>query len=283
MIKKAIQSGYKTLLTQVPAFQKAPFFKNLMIHPDHGLVFVRVPKAGCSTVIARLLAKPGAGRSNNLHAENYLVTYERADFATGLSGLPQGGTTLFAVVRNPYTRVLSAYSNKIARENDGPRYRAELGLPHEVDVSFGQFVESLTRMNPLALDMHFMPQSLILSQNSVQYDAIFHLEDMQACLDWLDGVLPDTADKEAETIAPHATNANARVKSLYTSEIKAKIEAYYADDFALLGYHKDLDKVGVFDEAVQVSQTPLTKVSMSGLIKLDNGLRSKLPMLLNRH
>lgn len=283
MIKKVIRRGYKTLLTQVPFFKKAPFFKNLMILVDHNLVFVRVPKAGCSTVIARLLAEIGEDVSNNLHSENDLVTYERADFAKRLSGLTQGRAKLFTVVRNPYTRVLSAYSNKISHENDGLRYRAELGLPHKVEVNFEQFVDALTRMNPLALDMHFMPQSLILAQDSVQYDAIFHLEDMQACLDWLDGLLPDSAEKKAAIIAPHATNANARVKSLYTPEIKAKIEAYYADDFALLGYYKDLDKVGVFEEAVALNQTPLTGVSMSRLLKLDNSLRAKLPVLLNRH
>ena len=76
---------------------------------------------------------------------------------------------------------------------------------------------------------------------------------------------------------------NQTSKSTGNPYIKAKIDAYYANDFAFLGYLKDLDKVHFFETATQLSETPLTDVPMNGLLKIDSLLRAKLPALLDRH
>jgi len=284
MLNKILSSGYKRAFAHAPAGRKAPFFKSIMVHPSQDLVFVRVPKAGCSTVIARLLAQSGDGKTStlSLHSENPLATYERADFSERLSTLNPKRTQMFTVVRNPYTRVLSAFREKVELKIDGPRYRSELGIDQSAKINFAEFVDILVTKNPLMLDMHFMPQSLIVANDKVRYDAIFHLENMQECFEWMDAILPQTG-AQSSAIAPHATNANARVKSLYTPDIAAKIEAYYADDFELLGYHEDLEKVDLFEEPVRVTAPPFSDVPMSWLLRLDNKMRARLPMLLNRH
>lgn len=285
MIKKIMRSGYRKLSIRVPEAKKGPFFKSVMVHPSENLVFVRVPKAGCSTVIARLINQHGKQNDSTLklHAGNDLITFDHAGFSKRLFGLPVNQTKTFSVVRNPYTRLLSAFREKIDLNMDGPRYREEFGITQGEDISFADFVDILIKRNPLSLDMHFMPQSIITAKETVLYDKIFHLERMQECLDWLNMIFPDESLSEYESIAPHATNANNIAKSIYTRETQEKVACYYKKDFEMLGYHKDIEMLDHFERVDSENLTPITQIPMGTFTSLDCLLRSKIPTLLNRH
>jgi hypothetical protein len=286
MIKQHLARAYKSISVVVPSADRAPFFKSLMIHPDRDLVFVRVPKAGCSTVIARLIDMPPEASENTrrLHARNSLVTFDNTKFVVRLRQLSEDDTTLFAVVRNPLTRVLSAFREKIELQIDGPRYRQEFGIALDALVSFEEFVDLLVQRDPLTLDMHFMPQSLILRPDLVRYKHLFHLETgMTECLRWLDDYLNHSGVGAEAFVAPHATNASSLAKSVYSTKILEIVAQYYADDFKYFGYAPDLEDLSPRLALQMPGNTAVRALSMGAFNTVDSQLRGLMPMLLHRH
>ena len=286
MIKQHLARAYKSISVVVPSADRAPFFKSLMIRPDRDLVFVRVPKAGCSTVIARLIDMPPEATENTqrLHARNSLVTFDNSKFVARLRQLSEDSTTLFAVVRNPLTRVLSAFREKIELQIDGPRYRQEFGIALDALVSFEEFVDLLVQRDPLTLDMHFMPQSLILRPDLVRYKHLFHLETgMTECLRWLDDYLNHSGVGAEPFVAPHATNASSLAKSVYSTKILEIVAQYYADDFKYFGYAPDLEDLSPRLALQMPGNTAVRALSMGVFNTVDSQLRGLMPMLLHRH
>lgn len=264
----------------------APFFKNVLIHPDLSLVYVKVPKSGCSTIIARLLpeAEQNNGQSTlHLHSKNELVGFEDRNFLPYLGKLRDKKFLLFTTVRNPFTRLLSAYREKIELMLDAPRFREEFGYSKGDEVTFAAFVDRLITRDPRFIDMHFQPQSLIVRPDFVKYDKIFHLEDMQACLDWVDAQTKRKSPIENSAIAPHATGATSRLAEYYDADTVQKVARYYADDFVYFGYSNALEEATIIQDAVNSGQKVLAEVSPGKFLSADSWLRARLPGLLTRH
>ena len=145
----------------------------------------------------------------------------------------------FSFVRNPLTRVLSAYLDKIARHPDMTADRKQkLGLHvNEGIPTFGEFIEMIYGHEFRDMNPHWAPQSFLLGIENVRYDYLGRFEHFEASIEQL---LAKVQLRVPEgTFASgrvHATNADELVIKHYSPTILKQVREIYHDDFKYLGY-----------------------------------------------
>ena len=208
--------------------------------PDHGVVYVKNPKAACSTLLL-WLDRMHTGEHDfapaNVHRENRLPTIGDVGRARVLRML-SGQAYRFSFVRHPLRRVESAYRDKLVTSD---RYRPgaieRLGLPGGPDriPSFDEFLAAVEQQDPVTeMDPHWRPQHVNLMHPLVSYDRVGHLESFAADL--------ETIRQEAGL--PHVpleSRNHARVEhtdSVFDGrpDLVRRVERLYATDFELYGY-----------------------------------------------
>ncbi|RDW13574.1 sulfotransferase family 2 domain-containing protein [Paracoccus thiocyanatus] len=157
----------------------------------------------------------------------------------------------WAVVRNPFTRILSGYLDKVRR--DEPQFR---NIAHRVaklrnvhvsavahnSVSFEEYCEALTLFEqPLDFDQHWRPQYEHICADIIPYTFFAKLE---------------TLDEDSGDIArriglaklsftagrSHATGSNEKVQEYYTQKTADIVRKVYANDFEHFGYGLELPR-----------------------------------------
>jgi len=174
------------------------------------LVYRVVPKCACST-IGQIMFYADHGRyyDGDIHdATEGLHKWAQDASQPRIEAVVRAGTApAFTCVRNPYTRILSTFFDKIAGiQRNGKRYRGNLipelsahyGIRVDGDfdqiASFRRFLlfarDTIRWKKPMEPDIHWSAMSSHVATfiaNGGRYDAIFHLEGfepgMQAVLD----------------------------------------------------------------------------------------------------
>ena len=145
----------------------------------------------------------------------------------------------FTFVRDPYSRVLSAYLDKVGRKrHQGQRFLswAERHYQPETFLGFCRYLEA----GGLFLDMHWAPQVDILCLPLERFDFIGHVEHLNRDLAV---VLERLFQVQTAGPAPHAgthTHASQHVNDAYGAEERAIVNRLYAADFERLGYDQHL-------------------------------------------
>lgn len=223
--------------------------------------YCEVAKAGCSAVKSELWRQelsdvpmpPGyADKPRNTHAafpQHVLIKpYQlgREGFETFLSD-PK--VMKWIVVRNPFTRALSGYLDKIRR--DAPQFAANIaplvamqrGVPAtEVaadSVTFEEFCEALaTFKTARSFDQHWRPQYRHTCADLIDYSDILKLEtlaeDSQRLSRHMGRPVAFTRGRG------HATGSSDKIAAFYTPRAADLIRQVYAEDFAQFGYPLDL-------------------------------------------
>ena len=162
----------------------------------------------------------------------------------------------FAFVRNPFTRALSAYLNKIepfVRGEDWQskhyravymaidNYRQQSGRK-PVGVTFRLFLEWIANSgHPRVEDPHWLPQSLILEPSVVSYDFIGRFENLQTDARLvLRQIGCDIAFPTQEDLEFPSTNAANLLDGYYLDEELDLVRQIYRDDFISFGYSNEL-------------------------------------------
>lgn len=206
--------------------------------PQLPVVYVNNPKCGCSTVKNSLKQ----AQASRYRRDGRLAFEMRADphaaddclKRKGIADLTRGDTRLvISSARNPYTRILSAYLDKIVSGDICKFHELHGRRP----ASFEAFLDVLTEADPSTLDPHFCPQHINLALPDVAYDAIFYLENLAPLQQALRRAF---GDFEIETYAPHSRSARQKLQEFYTPRAAEIVQRLYAGDFARLGYSTDL-------------------------------------------
>src|SRR5262245_50431199 len=171
-------------------YQNLHLVKFVHALPEHGLVYIKNPKAGCSTVLvwlSRLYSGQDDFSPRNVHEEHLLP--RPPDVGWPCIGRMLGGRAYrFTFVRDPLRRLESAYRDKIAKAASSQwrdKIRRSLELPTGSDepLTFDQFLSGLERQDPLtAMDPHWRPQHLNLMYPLIEYARIGKLENFDADL-----------------------------------------------------------------------------------------------------
>lgn len=151
----------------------------------------------------------------------------------------------FTVVRNPYTRLLSCYLDRIVPGDSMP-YRQLLqamGKPVGSKVSFADFVYTVCRQPPHNQNNHWRLQTSEICTSAIAFDFIGKQEtfaaDMKQIWSRVAAGRP-VPNFEAENKAPSITSAEKRLDEFYTPELVAMVREAYRDDFSTFGYSVEL-------------------------------------------
>jgi len=222
-----------------------------------GVIFAYIPKVACTNwkCILRYLD----GHEDYLNAQlahdrmrsglDYLSTNPHGEILLRNPAIPK-----LTCVRNPFSRILSAYLNKVkpfafdnATADRDPYFFMvfqkinsfrQLSYPRITQVTFTCFLNWIEFSgDPLTLNEHWIPQTNILGRGEVCFEYIGRLEniheDAKMLLSRMGCDIPFPS-QAAVSFPP--TNADTLVKYHYTPYDYDAVRRIYADDFSILKY-----------------------------------------------
>ncbi|HVV64796.1 MAG TPA: sulfotransferase family protein [Rhizomicrobium sp.] len=210
----------------------------------HRYIYVETPKVACSSIklsLQRIELDDRAYVPSDIHkrAQSPLLSV-RARPLRFLRALRSSAYFRFCFVRDPYARVLSAYLDKLVRnERERPQSLASLGLAPDAQPSFREFLEALERTEPSKFDVHWARQVDLLTPKLVAYDFIGRFENFREDFSTVLGRIGRGPDWIADA-RQHRTDASAQLSQWIGPAERALIERIFAADFDAYGYSRGL-------------------------------------------
>ena len=210
--------------------------------PMEPFFYNRIPKAA-NTTITKVLFEKTTFRPRFARRSDPKYQFLRPLFLSGkdVTRLEREAFK-FTFTRNPYSRVLSAYLDKVGRRrHQGLRFLA-WAEQHDQPESFLGFCRYLDA-GGLFLDMHWAPQVEILCLPLERFDFIGRVETIESDLIYVLDKLFSESPIEPATGTLRAgthTRASQKISEVYGKEEYTIISRLYDSDFEKLGYDKQL-------------------------------------------
>lgn len=212
---------------------------NVAIFPELGVIFNRIKKSGNTSVCAFLndvAGGPGFRTADEMKDARRFDSARLADIAR------LGTYKSLIVVRDPYTRILSGFLQKIVLAND-ERFRRFPGFGEQTDTAFVAFLRYLEE-NDYGGNRHFWPQVRLLYQPPDAYTFTAKLETLTGDMaDFLSAIGRDPAMAKALE-KPHPLEARqagkitsaGKNRHLITDEARELVRRLYREDFETFEY-----------------------------------------------
>ena len=234
-------------------------FENFIWLKSRSAIFCYVPKVACTNFkcIFRYLEgcsdwlDPQIAHNRKKSGLIFLSEVEER-----VELLERSDVKRYAVVRDPYSRILSAYKNKIepyVKESETMNrdqffydiYR-KVNLyvqefePKEKGLNFYGFLRWIEQSgNVHAKNEHWLPQIDIFNPDHIQFDYIGRFETLKKDADYILKALGcDVPFPSQEAVRFPATNASEQVQNYYGERERLLVRRLYADDFRTFGYAK---------------------------------------------
>lgn len=204
------------------------YAENSSVHifPEQKVVYVEIPKAGCSSIKRAL--KDYRGLTDLADHENIHRFY-------GVTNIPStklgrilkdeyADWTKFTVVRNPYNRFRSFYYDKRKLFSDP-------------DASMDSILRNFKK-NKWYKDPHGRPQARLLGGDLSAFNFVGHTENMDEVFTFLSKAFGVMIQKRHD----HISDNNNRQNDELTKWQEKKIYNLYKSDFKLLGYERSRHK-----------------------------------------
>lgn len=152
----------------------------------------------------------------------------------------------FCVVRNPYSRLVSAWAEKIRLREPGFDFvwkgvAKYTNSQIENYPKFVDFANWVVDTNPrYDANLHWQPMTLLLLPDLINYNLTIKTENIAS---GLEAVLKQRkfSEKAEDLLKKYRTNVSLPVdwKSLYCEELANKVYNYYQEDFQRFNYDRD--------------------------------------------
>ena len=247
LAQRAQRAGYE------PARAIERFSYGSFVSPARRYMYMETPKVACTSFkhliagIEGLALDPAVAPPYQRETRTDMLIHQRRHFALPtlltadarsraeiLGGTP--GWMIFALVRNPFSRLVSFFEHKIRMGEPGyERMEARYGDAARLgglQKSFAHFVEEVVAdPGPRNIDVHMMPQNAIIMPRLVPYTNVFRLERVGNAIKSLGGHL----GKPLPALAPGRT-ASRDWRTYYDAHSAGIVAEIYEEDFALFGY-----------------------------------------------
>lgn len=233
-----------------------------ILGPDRRFIFAFVPKVACTNwkcLLRHLHGLPDYLNSKLAHARKESGLPFLFDVQNPWGLLNDPTIPKLTCVRNPYTRILSAYLNKIEPflQTDNANLPSllasafgkifatidkfrKLYYPQKLTVDFETFVswlEVADARDPFAADLHWLPQTMILGSGQVEFAHVAKFENLAQDAAHLLAVMGCSIDFPTQREVRFApTGADGKSQQYYTANIVERVARLYRDDFAVFGY-----------------------------------------------
>jgi hypothetical protein len=253
----SVTTSGRSLIERITELQGTPQ-RSIFISNRFNYIYFANNKCACSTIkLALYRAELGDPEYSpvNVHKRKENPIAGPKDFTPEeFEALACGGAFRFTFVRNPYSRLASAYRDKVERlaveklndlrEYGDERYlwilNRDFGLRSLSEVgqfSFADFVEAICDQEPRKMNIHWRPQVINTCYELVEHDFVGRVEsfanDMQRLSEAINLPIGDLA-------ASNITNVNHHLDAYYTPEIADRVYRKFQDDFEAFGYRREL-------------------------------------------
>ena len=233
-------------------------------------IYFETPKVGCSTIkntLQKLEVDDESKLPDWVHDKHLSPLLSPLELEKNFTEYINDEYFKFSFVRNPYTRILSCYLDKILGiEKDV--MLPKLGFKSTDYLSFYDFLQAVKSQSYSEMDVHWMPQSILLASESITLDFIGRQEnfdnDLKKVLVKITKSDPGSLHISNET--PHAVGANKKLQKYMTKGIAKLILEIYYDDFYLYGYSRDPFYIGKLPSLPISTLDTLTENSLVSII-----------------
>jgi hypothetical protein len=237
-------------------YVKAVGWRSVNMHSHISLVnryvYVEVPKAGCGTMKATLGGMEAARMNpgmvqrvqdsphNRLNATPFVKPFQLPP-ALLEEVFTSPDYRRFTVVREPAARLLSGYIEKIGQglKQSEPIVAAlKQSTGRDVaaaDITLDQFLDVIGAQESRDQDPHWRRQADHVGLGIVPYDAIIHLEELDASWARI-AELTSTPGLQEQFFCRNSTGARNRMQDYYTPELLERVAEVYARDYSELDY-----------------------------------------------
>jgi hypothetical protein len=203
-------------------------FSNILHSTQHRLTFISNPKVACSTIKNSMLG----GFPGNVHLEAKNRFNPPKDIEHDF----------FCLTRNPYSRALSCFKNKIGPSKEkNPNavwlpFCKRFGFNENDQPTFEEFLNALADdKDQGSMDMHYRCQHFNLHYENIQPAFIGRLERFNETAEYLAGFSIEIIERNN-----HVTGAFASYQNEINLTEAKLIERIYEKDFQYYGYEKDI-------------------------------------------
>ena len=213
----------------------------------HKFVFVETPKVACSTIkrVLQFIEVDGdkSKLPKDVHDRKNSPLLNPINIGVDLDELMSGDTYFrFCFVRNPFSRILSAYLDKVV-ENEWERNRLlpTLGFAKDAKISLLQFLKAIRQTPHIHKDIHWTPQSYLLQKHKLNYHFIGRFENFAAGFrQVIKKIQPDADDNLFKIRADHhKTDASSKIAEYISPAERDLILEIFENDFEVFRYSID--------------------------------------------
>ncbi|MDD2724502.1 MAG: sulfotransferase family 2 domain-containing protein [Methylovulum sp.] len=221
-------------------------------------VFLATPKAACSTmkwILVDLENRHVPLRHFGLQTSREMIIHARPHDIKNLMQfsederlrlLNDGKVVRFCVVRNPYARIASAWSNKIRQKepelrNSWQRIAEYFGTDPEICPSFPQFARWVVETAQADhCNNHWHSMAHLLLPELMRYTHILHTENLEAEFASVLKIIAP-AKNAGDLLKKHRINESLPIdwQSYYDEETAQRVAQFYHEDFKQFGYALD--------------------------------------------
>jgi hypothetical protein len=228
----------------------ANFDYSVNISLKYNYLYAETPKAGCSTIKSVLqkmeLDDPEFYRQDfvDIHNRNFSPLLKPSQVGNFDNFIISHNPFKFCFSRNPYSRLLSAYLDKIDM-NEPQKRNVLLHLGKDVsqlnqNISFEEFIKVVSEQPIPSMDPHWRIQYYQTYQDVVEYDFIGKIESFTEDFNFVLSKISVDYDKFLSNERRHTKDADGLLLDFYTSELANIVQEKFAIDFDYFGYPLDL-------------------------------------------